>query len=88
MSIYDFIMDQLNGAESKRMFDHNLSTMEQAAIKESLVPMYEALASRGKGLEKGFDGATKEDMQFVIASVWNALRASMHRQSITGEVPF
>lgn len=60
--------------------------MELTAIRDARASLYNALKSIGR--EKSFDTATKEEMCIVIAAVWDGVRASMQRQSNTGDVPW
>lgn len=64
----------------------NKTQMEANAISAARNSLYTALAEIGRA--EPFNDASKEEMEFVIESVWNGLRASMTQQSATGEIPF
>ena len=63
-----------------------LSDMERAAISETRRPLYDALIKIG--CDKAFENCTAEQIDAVIAAVWDGCRASMARQSASGAVPF
>lgn len=68
-----------NGVMSKTI-------MERTAITEARLGLYQGLVKIGR--DNAFETASKADMETVIEMVWDAIRASMHRQSAAGEVPF
>ena len=79
----DNILNKMGG---EAMEQQNLTQMELAAIKDARVSLYNALLAQG--IAKPFDDATAEQMDAVIRGVWEGVRASMQRQSATGQIPF
>jgi hypothetical protein len=63
-----------------------LTHMEKEAIEATRQPLYEALVKLG--IANAFIECTAEQIDGLIETVWNALRASMHKQSARGTVPF
>jgi hypothetical protein len=62
-----------------------LSLMEMTAIREARRPLYEALVELG--ISDAFNQCTAEQIDTLIETIWNALRASMQRQSARDEIP-
>ena len=62
-----------------------LTYMEKEAISEARRPLYEALIELG--IADAFNDCTAEQIDRLIETIWNALRASMQRQSARGEIP-
>lgn len=63
-----------------------LTQMEKKAVADSRLALFNALKAIGR--DAAFADATKEQMDSVIEAIWNGLRASMHQQSVTGDIPF
>jgi uncharacterized protein DUF6511 len=59
--------------------------MERTAIKEARRALYGALVDIG--VADAFNDRTGDQMGGLIERVWDALRASMQRQSARGEFP-
>lgn len=79
----DVVLDEWGGPE---LMQHNLTQMEQVAIRAARASLHEALVKIGRA--ESFNDATSEDMDGVIEAVWNGVRASMQQQSARGEIPF
>jgi hypothetical protein len=62
-----------------------LTHMEKQAAVDSRRALYDALVRMG--VAASFDGKTAEEIDALIGDVANAWRASMQRQSNSGEVP-
>lgn len=79
----DNILNKMGG---EAMEQENLTQMERAAIKEARQALFSSL--QAQGLADRFNDATAAQMDAVILGVWEGVRASMQRQSNTGEIPF
>jgi hypothetical protein len=62
-----------------------LTFMEREAVKAARQSFYDALVKIG--VADAFNDCTAEQIDGVIETVWNGLRASMHQQSARGEIP-
>ena len=62
-----------------------LTFMEREAIRAARQSLYDALVEIG--ISAALDHCTAEQIDHLIESVWNGLRASMHQQSAKGEIP-
>lgn len=67
------------------MAQETITAMEQKAIYEAKIGMHEALTRIG--IAQAFEGQPPENMDYVVWTVWQALQASMRRQSEAGEIP-
>lgn len=83
LSALNVIIDQWGGED---MIRHNLTQMEQVAIRSARQNLYEALVKIG--LADAFNEASAAEMDSVIEAVWNGVRASMQQQTALGEIPF
>lgn len=63
-----------------------ITAMEKTAIKDAKQSLFDALSAIGA--VEAFNNQSPENMEYVIYSIWCGLRASMQRQSATGEIPF
>jgi hypothetical protein len=59
--------------------------MERVAIRAARLPLYDGLVKLG--IDSAFDSCTAAQIDELIESVWDALRASMQQQSAAGEIP-
>ena len=62
-----------------------LTHMERSAVKAARQSLYDALIEIG--IADAFNDCTAEQIDRLIETIWNALRASMQRQSARGEIP-
>ena len=62
-----------------------LTFMEREAVKAARQSLYDALVKIG--VADAFNDCTAEQIDGVIETVWNGLRASMQQQSAKGEIP-
>jgi hypothetical protein len=62
-----------------------LTFMEREAVKAARQSLYDALLKIG--VADAFNDCTAEEIDSLIEAVWNGLRASMHQQSVRGEIP-
>jgi hypothetical protein len=63
-----------------------LTDMERQAIRAARQSLYDALVKIG--IADAFDNCTADQIDMVIETVWDGLRASMHLQSAKGEMPW
>lgn len=68
------------------MPDGTITQMEKLAIKEAKQSLFDALTAIGK--VDAFNEQPPENMEYLIWAIWCGVRASMQRQSATGEIPF
>jgi hypothetical protein len=59
--------------------------MEAQAIKDARRPLYEALLRIG--IVNAFDNCSAAEIDYVIETVWDSVRASMQTQSRLGAIP-
>lgn len=79
----DNVLDKMGG---EAMEQENLTQMERAAVVEARKALFKSL--QAQGLAERFNDATAAQMDAVIIGVWEGVRASMQKQSNTGEIPF
>jgi hypothetical protein len=60
--------------------------MEKDAIKAARLPLYNTLVQLG--IADVFDKCTASQMDAVIETIWDAVRAHMQLLTIKGNVPF
>lgn len=64
----------------------NVTQMEETAVKEARITLYDALCRIGRA--EAFNTATAAEIDSVIVAIWNGCRQSMERQSLDDEIPF
>lgn len=65
---------------------NTITAMEKTAISDAKQSLFDALTAIGSA--EAFEGQTVQNMEYLIWAVWCGVRASMQRQSATGEIPF
>jgi hypothetical protein len=63
-----------------------MTDMEKEAIFQARRPFYEALVKIGA--QSAFEKLSADQIDSIIAAVWDGLRASMTQQSAAGNIPF
>ena len=64
---------------------NSITDMEAQAIKDARQPLYEALVRID--VADAFNGCSSTQIDFIIETIWDAVRASMQTQSALGAIP-
>jgi hypothetical protein len=68
------------------MSANTITAMEKTAINDAKQSLFDALTAIGAA--DAFQNQSAQNMEYLIWAIWCGVRASMQRQSATGEVPF